>query len=174
MIELEPFESSDIDRLISWIPTAEFLMQWAGPVFHFPLEKSELEAHMAGARSGTRRIYRCVDRASRSTIGHAELGDIDYRNSTARISRVLIGPPEARGKGMGSSIMHAVLGVAFGELGLHRIELGVYDFNQGAIRCYEKVGFQLEGIRRHAARVGETCWNSCVMGILRHEWNRPR
>lgn len=94
--------------------------------------------------------------------------------SSARVSRVLVGPPELRGKGAGTSIMHAVLAVAFEELGLHRVELGVYDFNRGAIRCYERVGFKVEGVRRHAARVGETWWDSCVMGILRDEWNRPR
>lgn len=61
MIDLEAFASSDIDQLISWVPTAEFLVQWAGPVFQFPLERAELEAHLARAQSGEARIFRCVD-----------------------------------------------------------------------------------------------------------------
>ena len=36
-IRLEPFTEADIDRLIGWVPSSAFLLQWAGAAFDFPL-----------------------------------------------------------------------------------------------------------------------------------------
>ena len=36
-VRLEPFSEADFERLIAWSPTPEFLLQWAGPLFTFPL-----------------------------------------------------------------------------------------------------------------------------------------
>jgi len=47
-------------------------------------------------------------------------------------------------------MVDAVLAIGFDEIGLHRIDLGVFDFNTRAIRCYEKCGFVQEGLAREA------------------------
>jgi hypothetical protein len=39
-VKLEPFAAADIDQLIAWIPSAEFLLQWAGSAFRFPLDRA--------------------------------------------------------------------------------------------------------------------------------------
>ncbi len=49
-------------------------------------------------------------------------------------------------------MMKAVLHVAFEELKLHRVTLGVYDFNTSAISCYEKIGFIKEGLLRESKK----------------------
>ena len=41
-----------------------------------------------------------------------------------------------------------MLAFAFGELGLHRVELEVFDFNARARAVYTKCGFETEGVRR--------------------------
>jgi RimJ/RimL family protein N-acetyltransferase len=55
---------------------------------------------------------------------------------------------------------------------LHRISLGVFDFNERAIRCYEKVGFSREGLLRDARRFKDYYWNLIEMSMLEHEWRR--
>lgn len=52
---------------------------------------------------------------------------------------------DLQGKGVGSALMRAALGLADGWLQLKRIELTVYTDNAPAIRLYEKFGFGLEG-----------------------------
>ena len=63
------------------------------------------------------------------------------------------------------------LRVAFDELGLHQVELFVFDFNAAAVGCYERAGFRHEGTLREARRCGDAYWNVRVMSILEHEWS---
>ena len=46
---------------------------------------------------------------------------------------MLVGNTEMRGRSIGKHMMKAVLQIAFEELKLHRVTLGVYDFNSLAI-----------------------------------------
>ena len=104
-----------------------------------------------------------------AVVGHIDLGDIDLRNRSARLGRVLVGPEDLRGKGMGRQFVQLALIVAFEKLRLHRVDLFVFDFNQPAICCYEGLGFQHEGVFREARKHGNTYWNVCVMSLLEHE-----
>ncbi|MBI4787093.1 MAG: GNAT family N-acetyltransferase [Chloroflexi bacterium] len=171
-IELEPFTRADFGRLIAWSPTPEFLLQWSGPIFYFPLDEAQLENYMRGAEGDdpVRKIFRVVDRADGAVVGHIELGEINLANRSATICRVLIGDPAMRGRGLGEQMVRRVLAIGFGELGLHRIDLGVFEFNHAAIACYEKIGFRIEGLRRDARRIGDAYWSAWTMSILEHEW----
>ncbi|NLJ30716.1 MAG: GNAT family N-acetyltransferase [Clostridiales bacterium] len=61
-----------------------------------------------------------------------------------------------QGMGAGQKLMEAILDLADNWLMLVRVELGVYTCNEKAIRLYEKMGFEREGIKRKAAiRNGE-------------------
>jgi hypothetical protein len=43
-IALRPFARADFARLIGWIPSPEFLVQWSGPIFAWPLDEAQSEA----------------------------------------------------------------------------------------------------------------------------------
>jgi ribosomal protein S18 acetylase RimI-like enzyme len=182
MIELVPFERSHFDDLISWSPDAEFLLQWAGPGLQHPLDHAQLDALVASAvpvpapnpapdpdSPGTY-LFSVVRNADGARIGHAELGLVDRRNQSAKLMRILIGPEDARGQGYGDALVRALVGFGFEELGLHRLDLSVFEFNASARRCYERAGFKLEGILRESRKSGDEYWSTCVMAILRHEW----
>jgi RimJ/RimL family protein N-acetyltransferase len=55
--------------------------------------------------------------------------------------------PDFAGKGYGTAMMKAILGYSR-EIGLLRLELSTAVTNERAIRLYEKVGFQKEGVLR--------------------------
>ena len=171
-VRLEPFSEADFERLIGWSPTPEFLLQWAGPLFSHPLDRGQLAQYLAATCQDPpiSLAYRGVDGASGRVVGHVEIGNIERRNSSARLSRVLVGPKDSRGCGLGQQLVRAALAVAFDELHLHRVELFVFDFNQAAIAWYERVGFQHEGLLREARRQGDAYWNVCVMSILERHW----
>jgi RimJ/RimL family protein N-acetyltransferase len=81
-----------------------------------------------------------------------------------------IGEREFWGDGYGTDAMRLMLRLAFGELNLRRVTLGVYAYNPRAIRSYEKAGFRREGlIRSDCLRDGQR-WDTVFMGILRDEW----
>lgn len=73
------------------------------------------------------------------------------------------------GKGFGKETTRLVLDYAFRQLGLHRIDVRVLEYNERAIRCYEKCGFVRERIERESAWVNGQWHNDLIMGILEHE-----
>lgn len=175
-IQLEPFERADFDRLISWVPDAAFLMLWSGPFFTSPLDHAQLEAYYLSGQlnPSLRKIYKAVDSRSRAVLGHIELNTIDWRNRSASVSKVLVGEKHAQNQGVGSQMVARLLEIAFDEMKLHRLELRVFDFNQAAIRCYEKNGFSIEGHLRDYRKVQDQYWSSYLMSILEDEWRgRP-
>lgn len=62
----------------------------------------------------------------------------------------------------------------FDVLGLNRIELEVFDFNNPARRMYANLGFKLEGTKREALIWGGQRFDSHIMGLLRSEFLNQR
>ena len=174
MIKLEYFRRKDFDQLIEWSDSSSFLLQWAGPGFHYPLDHQQLERYIENTNheQADRLIYKVVDTGTGCTIGHISLGKIDRRNRSARIGKVLVGDREARGKGTGGKMIREILHIAFDELRLHRVSLGVFDFNTSAITCYENAGFKKEVLLRDAGKNGDEYWSMWEMGVLRGGWDR--
>jgi RimJ/RimL family protein N-acetyltransferase len=79
-------------------------------------------------------------------LGECALNDIDEDNETGSF-RIAIDLEHA-GQGYGTEATGLVLGFAFGELGLFRVELEVFDFNVRAQKSYAKSGFTVEGVKR--------------------------
>ncbi|PGH81846.1 N-acetyltransferase [Bacillus thuringiensis] len=169
VIKLKTFKKSDFKQLINWINSEEFLIQWSGNAFTFPLDEQQLEKYIESANT---LAFKVVDEETSDVIGHILLGQIDNINKSARIGKVLVGNTKMRGRSIGKHMMKAVLHIAFDELKLHRVTLGVYDFNTSAISCYEKIGFVKEGLLRESKRVGETYWNLWEMSMLEYEWKK--
>lgn len=172
MITLRYFERSDFQQLIHWIETPAFLLQWGGPTFCFPLTEEQLDRYLkdANTEDSNTLIYSVLDKETGKNIGHISLGNMDRKNKSARVGKVLVGDKDVRGKGIGQQMMIEILKVAFEELHLHRVTLGVFDFNSSAIACYEKVGFKKEGLLRDSRKIGNEYWSLWEMSILDYEW----
>ncbi len=173
MIKLEYFGKEDFKQLIEWVNSEHLLTNWAGSLFRFPLNEDSLEWYIQDTNdleTSDALIYKAVEIETNKTVGHISLGGISRKNKAARISRVLISD-EARGKGYCDKMTNAILQIGFEDIELHRISLGVYDFNRAAIRCYEKCGFVKEGLMRDVLLYEDnTYWSLLEMGILEHEW----
>jgi diamine N-acetyltransferase len=102
-------------------------------------------------------------------IGTIGLFQIDQLNGNAGIG-IGIGEKQLWGQGYGTDAMFALLDFGFGELRLERLWLEVYDYNARARRSYEKCGFVLEGIERHAIFKRGEYHDVHLMSILRDEW----
>lgn len=172
MIKLQYFERTDFKQLIDWIDSPAFLLQWSGSAFEYPLTEEQLGKYIENANheQADTYIYKVVEQETGVVMGHISLGRIDRSNKSARVGKVLVGHPSARGKGAGQQMIKEILKVAFDELKLHRVTLGVFDFNSAAIACYEKAGFVKEGLLRDHRKLGDKYWSMYEMSILEDEW----
>lgn len=172
LIKLEKFEISDVQTLASWIPDKEFLLQWGGPAYTFPLTDEQLRAEIGLMSSEPPKSLmftaKIVD--TNEVVGHIQLLGIDLVNMSARIGRVLVGNKNLRNKGIGVKMVNEILHIAFETLKLHRVDLGVFDFNKSAIACYEKAGFKIEGTLRDFRKINDEYWSLINMSILEEEY----
>lgn len=173
MIRLERFTPADFTQLIEWIDSERLMQEWSGSLFSFPLTEESLAWYIEGANDLQKPdvfVYKAVDTKTGEAVGHISLGSISQRDRSARITRVLVGSQCTRGKGVCRRMVQALLRIGFEELQLHRISLGVYDFNLAAVKCYLKAGFKQEGVLRDVVRHGDVYWSLVEMGILEDEW----
>ncbi len=171
MIRLKRFKHDDIPELISWVPDENFLLQFAGPKYDFINLKRQLEFEVRQAESDNPDIYmyKVISNETKKSIGHAQILDIDMKNLSAQMGRILIGDEDCRGQGFGQAIAEEIIKKAFGELELHRLSLGVFDFNKNALACYNKVGFKVEGTLRECRKMGDEYWSLIMMSILKSD-----
>lgn len=173
MIRLEYFGPDDFGQLINWIDNERLLANWSGAMFRFPLTHDSLSWYISDTNAGPHSeafVYKAVDARTGKVVGHISLGGISQKNNSARISRVLVGNTAERGKGYCTHMITAVLKIAFEELKLHRVGLGVYDFNAAAIRCYQKAGLKTDGVLRDVLKWEGEYWSLAEMSILEEEW----
>jgi RimJ/RimL family protein N-acetyltransferase len=163
MIKLEKFDKTDYDRLIGWIDSEKLMVVFSAQAFSFPITHKQLDVYV---NTSNRIAYRVIDVTNNKIIGHAELKNVDYNNSSARICSVLVGNKNIRNKGYGTLIINELVRIGFSELKLHRLDLGVYDFNKQAIKCYQKCGFEIEGLLKDNVKFNDIYWSTYNMSII--------
>jgi len=110
-----------------------------------------------------------IERASGEWAGEVVLNELNADNESCGF-RILLQGPRFFGRGLGTQASRLVLGYAFDVVGVHRVELQVYDFNPRARHVYEKLGFVHEGTMREALR-WEGQWVDChLMALLDRDW----
>jgi RimJ/RimL family protein N-acetyltransferase len=108
-------------------------------------------------------------------VGACSLQHIDPRNRHAELG-IWMASRSFRGLGYGTEAVRLLLHYAFDVVRLDKVHLGVYDFNEGGIRSYERIGFRYEGRLRQMIYYDGRYWDEWPMRILRAEWepyNQP-
>jgi RimJ/RimL family protein N-acetyltransferase len=140
-VTLRPLAEADADDMLRAVQDPE-LRRLTGT--HRVFTRADV---VAWARSrdhaGGRYDWAVVDADGR-WLGDCALNDIDEDNLTAGF-RIAINRP---GQGLGTEATGLVLDFAFGELGLYRVELEVFAFNERAQKSYARSGFVVEGVKR--------------------------
>ncbi|SDT46270.1 GNAT family N-acetyltransferase [Microlunatus soli] len=100
-----------------------------------------------------------------SYLGEVVLNDLDADNESMNY-RISLRGLDVAGQGYGTEAGEAVINFGLGLVGLHRISLGVYAFNERAIRSYTKLGFETEGVLRHALHWDGQWYDQILMAKL--------
>ena len=72
------------------------------------------------------------------------------------------------GKGFATEAIGLVVGLAFSDLGLHRVQAGVMPRNPGSIRALEKAGFRREGVSLRYLQIAGA-WEDHIMFAITQE-----
>jgi RimJ/RimL family protein N-acetyltransferase len=128
LIELEPFNEGDFNKLIAEINDARFLLQWAGPKYTYPLNVAQLSDTLANTigRKPSYQVFKAIRPDTSETVGHIQLMDIDYKAESCVLGRVLIFQ-KYRGNGFGKAIVQKAIKFAFENLYLAEVTLGVWE-----------------------------------------------
>jgi RimJ/RimL family protein N-acetyltransferase len=170
-VRLRPFEPQDLDAL--WVMLHdEETRRLTGTHARFAREAVERWYRTRGL-SNDRLDLAVATRADDRCIGEVVLNDLDPPNRSCGFRISLLGP-SVFGRGYGSEATRLVLAHAFETVGLHRVELEVFDHNPRARHVYERIGFVVEGIRRQALWWHGQPHDAIVMGLLAPEWSAGR
>lgn len=134
MIALEPFNQEDISRLIHWINTKDELYTFAGNIFSFPLDEKQLKNYIKHPKHIP---FKVILKSTKEVIGHCEINNTQKH---PRLSRILIGDKNHRGKGLSKHILIALLNQVDKP---KEVDLNVYDWNKPAIATYKNFGFKI-------------------------------
>ena len=139
-----------------------------------PMRPDEIERFFAARALGSDSLAMAVHvRHGDQLIGTCALSQLDADNGSA-LFHITIGEKDAWGHGHGTEATRLMIDHAFGGLGLHRVGLTVFSFNERAIRSYRSVGFVVEGRAREAIWREGRWWDEISMSILDADWNaRP-
>ncbi|MBT3228030.1 MAG: GNAT family N-acetyltransferase [Candidatus Marinimicrobia bacterium] len=169
MISLKKFEAGDIQRLIDWVPDADFLLQWSGPQYVYPLDVEQLTATLEKTKGAHPPHFMFKAMQGGDVVGHIELMRVDYVEKKGVLARVLIGARQYRGQGWGKMMIQLALDFAFQDLTLKNIDLGVFKFNNAAIQCYEQLGFKTYKI---TPSLKDENWSLLRMKLDRNDWKK--
>lgn len=139
-----------------------------------PMRPEEIERFFASRVVGTDALAMAIHEAGTDRLlGTCAFSQLDGDNGSA-LYHITIGEKDAWGQGFGGEATQLMLDHAFGSLGLHRVALNVFAFNERAIRAYQRCGFQVEGRSRESIWRDGRWWDELAMSVLQADWRTSR
>ncbi len=169
LVRLRALEPSDVELAYTWVNDREVT---AYLMLRYPMSRGQEEKYLSEASSEgssfpdvrlaieTRdgvHIGMCGPHRARPEDRGAELG-------------IMIGDKSFWSNGYGTDTMQTLVRFAFEQMNLHKVALGVFEFNERAQACYRKCGFVEEGRFREEYFQDGRYWDVIRMSILRGEW----
>nr|WP_067841907.1 GNAT family protein [Amphibacillus sediminis] len=160
----------DIVSYHKWRNDHQVMVSTNPALDNYSFDQTESFVEQVILNNHSTKSYMIIERKHNQPIGITSLANLDFKNRNAELI-IDIGEKEFWGKGYASEALKMLLNYAFNELNLHRLYLQVFAFNEKAIRLYQRLGFQQEGVSRQALfRKGS--WHDILqMGLLQSEYN---
>lgn len=166
---LRPLEREDLNaRYLSWLNDPEVTRYMETGTF--PTTAQDLEKFYDDVTESRNQVILAVaDKKSGQHIGNVKLGPIHWVHRCATFG-IMIGDKKFWGRGAGLEATRLMVEYGFDRLNLRRIDLGVFAEHDAAVRCYEKVGFKVEGRMRESLFRDGKYVDRLWMGLLRSEY----
>lgn len=169
LVELKALERENVPQYVKWLNDPEVRKNLATGIQYPMTITEENDWFDSMLRQDNQKSFAIHTIEDGRLLGNVGLNSIEWKNQSAIVG-IFIGDKSYWGKGYGTEAMRLILYLAFQELNLQRIELGVFVFNDRAIKSYKKLGFVEEGRRRRAIYRDGKFNDSILMSILREEY----
>ena len=161
---LRPLGTPDLRRCVKWFSDPQ-IIRYLGR--NSPVTMAEEERWFRDYERRTNEQIFAIEVEGRH-LGNVGLHKIDRAHRKAEIG-IVIGETGAWSRGYGTEAMRVALRYAFEVLGMNKVSLEVLEYNDRAIRTYERIGFQREGVHREDVYKDGRFVNVVRMSLLGRE-----
>ncbi len=166
-VQIRLLEASDLEQIAKWRNQSR-VAKWFFNAMPFAL--SEQERWYQGYLNDPAQRMFIVENLEGGPIGTLALVNIDQRNQSAELGRIVIGEDDYLGNGFCGDAIRALLRFSFNEMNLNRVYAEVLGDNDTALALYERCGFKREGIKRNAIFKAGMFQNISIVAVLREEY----
>jgi RimJ/RimL family protein N-acetyltransferase len=165
-VTLRPGDESDIYLLSKWYNDVELnkLAGWSDS----KVTVQKLRYNISRS-FGYDPMNLMIDNEDGKPIGTIQLYDFNEQDKSCKLG-IRIGDRDYWGKGYGEDAVKTLLEYAFMKIDIYRVTLRVYEYNERAVKCYLKCGFQYEGRLRHSACIDGEFYDEIIMGALKSDF----
>ena len=162
---LRNYKKEDAHVIVGWLQSEEELYKWSADRFNkYPLSGEDINENYAPQLETRRFIPLTAVNDDGEICGHFIIRyPKDDDDSSVRFGFVII-DPTLRGKGYGKELLRLGIEYVKDNLNATRIDLGVFENNESARRCYEAAGFTEYARRECRMPIG--IWNCADMEIF--------
>ena len=165
-IYLSPRNVEDVEIFTEWMNDF-FITDYTGRSYS-TITLQEEKAYLEKEQNN-KSVFAIIDLQTDEIIGNVGLHEINNINRTATLG-IFIGNKNYWSKGYGTEAIQLILDFGFNYLNLNNIDLVLMEFNQRALKCYEKCGFKEIGRRRKCNFINGKYYDSILMDILAEEF----
>lgn len=168
-VKLTSINEEDVLEFQKWYNDVSF-MRYYDVVSAIPKNMEDVKDIISDIRKcNTAYLFAIKNFEQQELIGVTGFENISWNNGTALIY-IGIGEGKNRGRGYAKEALKLTIEFGFEELNFHRIHLTVIEYNEPAIKLYEKLGFKREGTCREFIHRDGMRYDMYSYGILRSEW----
>ncbi len=168
LVRLRAVEPEDAENAFRWMNDREVTRNLMAR-YPFSLESEREWVKGAGKPLDFGNTRFAVETKEGVHIGHCGLHAANAESRHAELG-IMIGEKEYWGRGFGTDTMLTLLRFAFEQMNLHKVKLGVFEFNERGLAMYTKLGFVEEGRFRDDLFQDGRYWDLIRMSILRREY----
>ena len=165
-VSFRAWEEGDIAYLYKWMNEPEVLTYLGTP---FPSMSLQHTIEYFNKRKSEPNRYLIAKNENFEPIGTCRIFNVDMPSRRGELS-IIIGEQKLWGQGYGVDVLMLLEDIAFKGLGLNRLGLHCFCFNERARKLYEKCGFKIDGkLRKFQMCLGEY-QDVYVMSLLSEEY----
>jgi len=169
-LTLRTFKLEDTDDLHAIYADDETMKYWGVAASQSKEETRDLVIRdMKAVENGQAMFWALELKETGGVIGKCTLWQYSEANQRAEVGYIL-SRKYWRG-GLMTEALKAMIGFAFSDLNLHRLEADTDDKNLASLALLEKLRFQREGFFRERWYVHGAWQHSVMLGLLKQDWH---
>lgn len=165
-MKLRQYKNEDAQKILSWIKNEREFRLWSADRYRdYPASPDDINNNYSKCeQEGS--FYPFTLEDDGKTIGHLILREPEQGKRIIRLGFIIV-DNSIRGKGYGKILIKEAIKYAEEELQAEEINLGVFTNNDGALHCYQSVGFEITRIDEKVYKYSDKEYWDCAEMILR-------